>query len=181
MTRSRAACGTLCRSRLAAQSTLGWRGLPSRLWAGWCDLECGESVHVGDRVRFGHAEPAVLGATVLASLAKGRPFASWFASEIYPLPQEMRESDTFRHAMRTITAVWGLYFLARAIVRLTALLTLSTDRFALVIALTDAPFLIAILAWSVYHTVGAFRNNARWAPMIAAAEASRGRSKSLPG
>lgn len=115
----------------------------------------------------------LLGCTVLASLARGRPFASWFASEIFPLPQEMRESDTFLRAMHTITAVWGIYFLARALVRLTALLTLSTDRYALVIALSDAPFLIAILAWSVYHTVGAFRNSARWAPVIAVTEALR--------
>jgi hypothetical protein len=117
----------------------------------------------------------LLGCAVLASLVRGRPFASWFAAEIFPLPQEMRESDTFRHAMRTITAVWGFYFLARALVRLAALLTLSTDSYALVIALSDAPFLIAILAWSVYHTVGAFRNSARWAPVIAVAEASRAR------
>ena len=115
----------------------------------------------------------LLGCAVLASLARGRPFASWFASEIFPLPREMSESDTFRGAMRTITAVWGIYFLARALVRLAALLTLSTDRYALVIAVTDAPFLIAILAWSVYHAAGAFRSSARWAPVIAAAEASR--------
>jgi hypothetical protein len=120
----------------------------------------------------------LLGCTVLASLARGRPFASWFAGEIFPLPQEMRESDTFRRAMRTVTAVWGVYFLARALVRLTALLTLSTDHYALVIALSDAPFLIAILAWSVYHTAGAFRNNARWTPVIAVAEASRSKSLS---
>ncbi len=69
----------------------------------------------------------------------------------------MHESDTFQDAMRTITAVWGLYFLARATVRLTALLTLNTDLYALVIALSDAPFLIAILAWSVYHTASAFK------------------------
>jgi intracellular septation protein A len=123
----------------------------------------------------------LLGCTVLASLAFGRPFASWFAGEIFPLPQEMRESDTFQRAMRTITAVWGLYFLARAMVRLAALLTLSTDSYALVIALSDAPFLIAILAWSIYHTASAFRNSARWAPVIAAAETSQARSESLPG
>ncbi len=103
----------------------------------------------------------LLACAVLASLARGHPFASWFADEIYQLPQAMRESDTFQGAMRTITAVWGLYFLARATVRLTALLTLSTDSYALVIALSDAPFLIAILAWSVYHTASAFRDGAR--------------------
>jgi hypothetical protein len=123
----------------------------------------------------------LLGCAVLASLARGRPFASWFAGEIFPLPLQMRESDAFRGAMRTITAVWGLYFLARALVRLTALLTLSTDHYALVIALSDAPFLIAILAWSVYHTANAFRKSARWAPVIAVAEASRARPESSPG
>jgi hypothetical protein len=99
----------------------------------------------------------LLACAVLTSLARGHLFASWFAGEIYPLPQVMRESDTFQDAMRTITAVWGLYFLARATVRLTALLTLNTDLYALVIALSDTPFLIAILAWSVYHTVSAFK------------------------
>jgi intracellular septation protein A len=116
---------------------------------------------------------ALLGCAVLGSLATARPFASWFADEIFALPREMRESDTFRGAMRTITAVWGIYFLARGLVRLIALLTLSTDRFALVIAVTDAPFLIAILAWSIYYVAGAFRSSDHWAPVIAAAEASR--------
>jgi hypothetical protein len=114
----------------------------------------------------------LLGCAILASLAATRPFASRFAGEVYPFPLQARQSETFRAAMRTITAVWGIYFLARALVRLTALLTLSTNRYVLVAALSDAPFLIAILAWSVYYTAGAFRRSAQWAPMIAAAEVS---------
>jgi hypothetical protein len=114
----------------------------------------------------------LLGCAVLASLATERPFASWFASEVYPFPDEARESETFRTAMRTITLAWGVYFLARAGVRLTALLTLSTDRYVLVAALSDAPFLIALLAWSVYFTTRAFRRSPEWAPLIAAAEAA---------
>jgi hypothetical protein len=69
---------------------------------------------------------------------------------------------------------------ARALVRLTALLTLSTNHYALVVALSDAPFLVAILAWSVYHTVSAFRRSADWAPLIAAAEASVAQSEPQP-
>jgi intracellular septation protein A len=122
----------------------------------------------------------LLGCVVLASLATSRPFASRFAGEIVALPPELRESDTFEHAMRTITIAWGAYFLARAAIRLTALLTLSTDRFALVIALTDAPFLIAMLAWSVYYAVGAFRRSPLWGPMIVAAEASRSGPAAAP-
>jgi hypothetical protein len=114
----------------------------------------------------------VLACAVLGSLRTARPFASWFAADVFPLPAQMRESETFARAMRTITVVWGVYFLARALVRLAALLTLSTNHYALVVALSDAPFLVAILAWSVYHTASAFRTSADWAPVIAAAEAS---------
>jgi hypothetical protein len=115
----------------------------------------------------------LLGCSVLASLASARPFASWFAGEFYPFPQEIRDSASYRRAMRVITTAWGVYFLLRALVRLAALLTLSTDSFVLVIALTDAPFLIALLAWSVYYTVGLFRRSEEWGATIAAAEASR--------
>lgn len=114
----------------------------------------------------------LLGCGVLASLATARPFASWFASEVYAFPDAARESETFRAAMRTITLAWGVYFLARAGVRLTALLTLNTDQYVLVAALSDAPFLVALLAWSVYYTTRAFRRSPEWAPVIAAAEAS---------
>jgi hypothetical protein len=119
----------------------------------------------------------LLACAVLGSLATARPFASWFAADVFPLPAEMLESETFAGAVRTITIVWGVYFLARALVRLTALLTLSTNRYALVVALTDAPFLIAILAWSVYHTASAFRDSSEWAPVLAAADASVARSR----
>jgi Protein of unknown function (DUF3159) len=120
---------------------------------------------------------ALLGCGVLASLATGRPFASWFASEIYPLPEVVRESATYRQAMRRITWVWGAYFLTRGLVRLGALLTLSTDHYALVIALSDAPFLIGLLAWSVHHTGAALRGSAQWGPLIAAAEAAPTQSR----
>ncbi|HEY2397838.1 MAG TPA: DUF3159 domain-containing protein [Solirubrobacteraceae bacterium] len=114
----------------------------------------------------------VLGCGVLASLRGERPFASWFAGDIYPFPQVVRESPSYRHAMRTITIVWGVYFLTRALVRLAALLTLSTDSYVLVVALSDAPFLISLLAWSVYYTVGVFRRSEEWGAVVAAAEAA---------
>ncbi len=119
---------------------------------------------------------ALLGCGVLASLTTGRPFASWFSSEIYPFPDVVRESPTYRQAMRTITWVWGAYFLTRGLVRLGALLTLSTDNYALVIALSDAPFLIGLLAWSVYHTGAAFRRSPEWGPLMAAADAAPAQS-----
>lgn len=114
---------------------------------------------------------AVLAATVCGSLIAARPFASWFASEIYPLPPEVLESDSYGHAMRTITYVWGGYFVLRGLTRLVALLTLGTDSYALVIALTDAPFLVALLAWSVYYSLRTFRHSDELGPVLAAAVA----------
>jgi hypothetical protein len=113
----------------------------------------------------------LLASTVLGSLPTSRPFASWFAADVYAFPREILGSHTYRHAMRVITVVWGGYFLLRGLVRLIALLTLSTDSYALVVALTDAPFLIALLAWSVYYSVNVFRRSEEWGPTIAAAEA----------
>ena len=114
----------------------------------------------------------LLGCVVLGSLRTRRPFVSWFTEEVLPLPEVLRESDAFRHATRVATLVWGIYFLLRALVRLAALLTLSTDQYVLVAALSDAPFLVALLAWSVYYTSTSLRASPQWGPLIAAAEGS---------
>jgi intracellular septation protein A len=121
---------------------------------------------------------ALIGCTVLGLLARGRPLAAMFADEVFPLPKEMSESDTFMHAMRVITAVWGVYFIVRSMVRLAALLTLTTDGYVLVASLSDAPFLIGLLAWSVHYTTKAFRNSSRWAPVLASAEPLQARLSS---
>jgi hypothetical protein len=98
---------------------------------------------------------ALLGGATLASIALGRPFAALFASEVYPQAEQVRESALFQETMRTITLVWGVYFLARGLVRVLALLTLSTNAYLLVAAAIDAPFLVGLLAWSVYYAAGA--------------------------
>jgi intracellular septation protein A len=113
---------------------------------------------------------ALIACVVLGLLARGRPLAELFAQEVFPLPEEMSSSDTFKHAMRTITLVWGVYFLARSLVRLAALLTLTTDGYVLVASLSDAPFLVGILAWSIHYTTRAFRRSLRWEALPSAAE-----------
>jgi uncharacterized membrane protein len=108
----------------------------------------------------------LLASVFLGTLAAGRPITAWIAADVYPFTAEMRDSDTFRDVMRTVTATWGSYFLIRAGIRLIALLSLSTDRYVLVVAVTDAPFLIALLAWSVYYTLGVFRRSDQWRALL---------------
>jgi hypothetical protein len=117
------------------------------------------------------ATDILLGSVVLASLRGERPFTSWFTEEVFPVPPEVSESEPWRHAMRFTTQAWCTYFFARACVRVIALLTLTTDGYVVVAALIDAPFLVALLAWSVYYTTSLFRSHPTWGPMLAEAEA----------
>lgn len=113
---------------------------------------------------------AMLGITVLAFLVAGRPLASFFAREIYPFPDEVRHSPEFVRVFRIISFVWGAYFLVRAAVRLTAVLTLSVDGYLLVDALTGAPFLLALLAWSVTFTIRTLESQPELTAALAAAD-----------
>jgi len=111
---------------------------------------------------------------VLGTLAAGRPITAWVAADVYPFTEEMRRSGSFAAVMRRITLVWGCYFLLRACVRAAALATLGTDSYVLVVALSDVPFLIALLAWSVHHTVATFRRDPQWQAWLEQAEAAPG-------
>ena len=72
-------------------------------------------------------------------------------------------------ALRRVALVWGTYFLLRAGVRLLAFATLSTDAYVLVVALSDVPFLIALLGWSVWFTTRAVRRDPAFAVPLEAA------------
>ena len=113
---------------------------------------------------------ALLGLTVLGFLMAGRPLASFFAREIYPFPDEVRHSPEFQRVFRTISFVWGAYFLVRAAVRLTAVLTLSVNGYLLVDALTGAPFLLALLAWSVTYTLRTLESQPELTAALASAD-----------
>jgi hypothetical protein len=122
----------------------------------------------------------LLGTVVLLSLRGERPFTSWFTDEVFPVPDLVREAAPWRHAMRFTSAVWCAYFYARAVVRLIALLTLTTNGYVLVAALADAPFLIGLLAWSVYYTTRTFRDSPEWGPLLAAAQAGTALAPAVP-
>jgi hypothetical protein len=116
----------------------------------------------------------LLGCGVLASIASGRPLAAWIAADVFPFTPEMRATETFRRTMRTVSIVWAVYFFVRGGVRLLALLTLNTDSYVLVVALSDVPFLLALLAWSVHWTLGEFRRSGQWEELLGAAPAQPG-------
>jgi hypothetical protein len=113
---------------------------------------------------------AALGLTVLGFLMAGRPLAAFFAREVYPFPDDVRGAPAFQRAFRIMSAVWGVYFLVRAAVLLTAVLTLSVDAYVLVDALSGAPFLLALLAWSVAYAVRTLESRPELTAALATAD-----------
>jgi intracellular septation protein A len=99
----------------------------------------------------------LLSSAFLGSLLARRPLTEFFATEIYPLPEAVRRHPVYRRTHRVITLAWGGYFLARAGVRLLAFVSLSSSGYVLVVALTDVPFLLALLAWSVWYAAHSLR------------------------
>jgi uncharacterized membrane protein len=93
----------------------------------------------------------LLSSAFLGSLLARRPLTEFFAAEVYPLPEALRQHPVYRRTQRIITLAWGLYFLTRAGVRLLAFLSLSSSGYVLVVAFSDVPFLLALLAWSVWY------------------------------
>jgi uncharacterized membrane protein len=98
----------------------------------------------------------ILAAVFLGSLVLGRPVAAEFASEVYPVPDDAREHEGYMGVFTLLTAVWGVFFLCLATLRLIVLLTGSVDRYVLVAA-CFALAQLGLLAWSARYSIRAYR------------------------
>jgi intracellular septation protein A len=108
------------------------------------------------------AQPVVLngllGLVFLVTTLRGRPFAGLFAEELYPFPQEVKESDTFRRAFSRVSLLWAAYFLVRSAIRV-YMLTKSVDAFVVVNVVTGFPIIAGLVAWSVWYISRTFRRS----------------------
>jgi Protein of unknown function (DUF3159) len=101
------------------------------------------------------AQPVVLsagwGVAYLVSAAIGRPLIGLFAGAWYPFPPEFRASRPYRREFGMQSIVWGVFCLARAALRLAALLGSGVGSFIVVSLVTGAPPFLALVAWGVWH------------------------------
>jgi hypothetical protein len=101
------------------------------------------------------AQPVVLsalwGLAYFVSVAIRRPLIGVFASAWYPFPTWFRASDPYRREFGMQSLVWGAYCLARAALRLWALLDAGVGGFVLVSVVTGTPLLAALIAWGIWH------------------------------
>ena len=121
---------------------------------------------LADDARVYLAQPvlisAVYGLVFLGSALIGRPLAGTFAKEMYDFPDEVRASDTFRRVFGRVSLAWGVYLVARSVVRMLVLARSGVDAFILVNFLTGFPFMTALITWSVWYGIRGFRRSEEW-------------------
>jgi intracellular septation protein A len=112
------------------------------------------------------------GLAFIGSIFVGRPLAGVFAEELVELPDEVKASRTHRLVFGRISLAWGMYMVVRAAVRLLILAALGVDLFVAVSFVTGFPITMALMSWSIWYGLRAFRRSEEWGPAIAALEAA---------
>ncbi|MBA2462733.1 MAG: DUF3159 domain-containing protein [Actinobacteria bacterium] len=100
---------------------------------------------------------ACWGVAYLGSVAVGRPLVGVFANVWYPFPPAFRASEPYRREFGLQSVVWGIYCLARAALRLAALLGPGVGGFVLVSVLTGVPVMFALVFWGIWHARRSFQ------------------------
>jgi intracellular septation protein A len=122
------------------------------------------------------AQPVLIngayGLAFIGSALVGRPLAGMFATEMYPFPDEVKSSNTFRDAFRNVSLAWGAYLVVRSAVRLATLSNGDVDAFIVVNLLTGVPFTALLMGWSVWYAVRFFRTSEEWGEAIRLLEAT---------
>ncbi|WP_421121911.1 VC0807 family protein [Aquihabitans daechungensis] len=112
------------------------------------------------------APPVILngiyGVAFLGSVAIGRPLAGVFANEMYPFPDEVRGSATFRRTFGRVSLVWGTYLVVRSIARFWVLTNADVGAFVLFNLLTGFPLMSLLMSWSVWFGLRSFRRSDEW-------------------
>jgi intracellular septation protein A len=111
------------------------------------------------------------GIAFLGSALVRRPLAGAFATEMYPFPDEVKQSDTFKRAFAHVSLAWGAYLLVRSGVRIATLSGGGIDAFIVVNLVTGMPLTALLMGWSVWYAVRFFRNSAEFGEAIRLMEA----------
>ena len=106
------------------------------------------------------AQPVVLSGlwsiAYFGSVVVRRPLIGVFANAWYPFPPWFRAGPLYRREFAMQSLVWCAYCLARAALRLWALLESGVGAFVVVSAVTGTPLLAALIVWGIWHAKRTF-------------------------
>jgi intracellular septation protein A len=147
----------------------GRRGLMARIGLAFIVIQAAVGLVSGSEQLY-LAQPVLVsglyGLAFLGSVVIRRPLTAAFAEEMYPFPDFVRESDTYRRAFSNISLVWGIYLLGRTAMRLATLADSSVEAFMVVNFVTGVPVTAFLLSWSVWYAVRYFRRSEEWGDAI---------------
>lgn len=145
------------------------RGLMAQIQLGLVVVQALVGLVTGSE-RLYLAQPVIVtaawGFAFLGSVVIRRPLTAAFAEEMYPFPEPVRQSTTYRRAFTNISLVWGVYLLARSALRLAALAGSSVEAFVVVNLVTGIPITTALMGWSIWYAVRFFRRSDEWGEAI---------------
>jgi intracellular septation protein A len=112
----------------------------------------------------------IWGLAFIGSAMIGKPLTGVFANELFPFPDEVRRSETFRRVFNRLSYAWGAYQLFRSALRAAALLGLGVDLYVVVNLATGVPMIAGMMSWSIWYAVRSFRRSEEWGWAIEALE-----------
>jgi intracellular septation protein A len=113
----------------------------------------------------------IWGLAFIGSAMIGKPLTGVFANELFPFPEEVRRSETFRRVFSRLSYAWGAYQLFRSALRAATLLGLGVDLYVVVNLATGVPMIAAMMSWSIWYAVRSFRRSEEWGWAIEAIDA----------
>lgn len=144
-------------------AVMGWRWTAGRpvsglllLTMGIMTLKTGITLATGNTFIY-FVQPVfvdlVVATVFLGSLCSARPIVTRLASDFYPMDAAIAERPDVRALFRGLTLMWGLVILAKGIITLWLLVSLSTVSFVLIkggaiVTLTLTAVLVTVV-WSV--------------------------------
>jgi intracellular septation protein A len=106
---------------------------------------------------FPSLENLIYGSAFLISALLGKPLLALYAQRLYPIPESVRNTETFRHAFIVVSAVWCCGHLVRAIVRLLLLATLPLELYLVADTVAGWPINATMVGFTTWYPLRRLR------------------------
>jgi intracellular septation protein A len=102
-------------------------------------------------------ENVIYGTAFFGSALLGRPLLALYAERLYPIPQGVRESSTFRRAFLIASAAWLCGHALRAVVRLWLLNNLPLELYLVADTVAGWPINVSLVAFTTWFPLRELR------------------------
>jgi intracellular septation protein A len=96
-------------------------------------------------------ENLIYGTAFFGSALLGKPLLALYADRLYPIPKDVRESQTFRRAFLIASGAWLCGHSVRAVVRLWLLASLPLEIYLVADTVAGWPIHISLVAFSTWY------------------------------